>query len=165
MTKAEIIEAINSTIVTNGQKGITAESLANLLIEMVNATPEGGSGGSGSGSGQVVFYIGLPNEDSTSFTLTPEQQAHNAEMFKVIKESPIALNASIDTSDLVISQITETGIDASGLKETLSSYLLAYVPKTLAETEGLQDEYIDIENDMGSLRVFSNGTVTLYNGE
>ena len=44
MTKNEIIEAINATIVTNGQKGITAESLANILLEMVNATPEGGSG-------------------------------------------------------------------------------------------------------------------------
>lgn len=45
MTKAEIIEAIEATIRPNGEKAITAESLANLLIEMANATPEGGGGG------------------------------------------------------------------------------------------------------------------------
>ena len=47
MTKEEIMEAINSTIIANGQKGITAESLSNLLIDMVSATPEsaGDSGG------------------------------------------------------------------------------------------------------------------------
>lgn len=44
MTKAEIIEAINATIRPNKEKAITAESLANLLIEMANATPEGGGG-------------------------------------------------------------------------------------------------------------------------
>ena len=38
MTKNEIIEAINATIAPNNQKGITAESLANILIEMVNAS-------------------------------------------------------------------------------------------------------------------------------
>lgn len=163
MTKNEIIEAINATIIPNGQKGITAESLANLLIEMVNATPEGGSS---SGSGQVVFYMGIPNEDFTEFTLTQEQQAHNAEMFKIIKESPITPNASIDISDNMILSLTGTGIDASGYKQILSSYVLAYIPKPLAETEGLQDEYIGMETNMGSLRVFPNGTITLFdNGE
>ena len=53
MTKAEIIEAINATIAPNGVKGITAESLANILTEMVNATPEGG-GGSGDGALRVI---------------------------------------------------------------------------------------------------------------
>lgn len=163
MAKNEIIEAINATIIPNGQKGITAESLANLLIEMVNATPEEGSS---SGSGQVVFYLGIPNEEFTEFTLTQEQQAHNAEMFKIIKESPITPNASIDMSDYMILSLTGTGIDASGYKHILSSYVLAYIPKPLAETEGLQDEYIGMETNMGSLRVFPNGTITHFdNGE
>lgn len=164
MTKNEIIEAINATIIPNGQKGITAESLANLLIEMVNATPEGGSS---SGSGQVVFYMGIPtNDDFTEFTLTQEQQAHNAEMFKIIKESPITPNASIDISDYMILSLTGTGIDASGYKQISLTYVLAYIPKPFAETEGLQDEYIGMETYMGSFRVFPNGTITLFdNGE
>lgn len=44
MTKQEVLDAINATIVANGQKGITAESLNNILTEMVNAAGEGGSG-------------------------------------------------------------------------------------------------------------------------
>lgn len=57
MTKQEIINAINATIVANGQKGITAESLKNILNEMVNATPEGGSGG---GDGLLKVYLPDP---------------------------------------------------------------------------------------------------------
>jgi len=83
MTKEEIIEAINSTIVTNGQKGITAESLANLLIEMASATPEGG------GSGGSFFYIGVPNEDFTQFDLTEEEQSHNAAMYNTFVNSNV----------------------------------------------------------------------------
>lgn len=73
MTKSEIIEAINATIKPNGEKAITAESLANLLIEMVNATPEGGSGG-GSGNVKTVY---LPLEAG----LTSEEMAKNAELY------------------------------------------------------------------------------------
>lgn len=73
MTKAEIIEAINATITANDEKAITAESLANILIEMVNATPEGGSGG-GSGNVKTVY---LP----TDADLTSEEMAKNAELY------------------------------------------------------------------------------------
>ena len=78
MNKQEIIEAINSTIVANGQKGITAESLANLLIEMASATPEGGSGGNGS----LILYVPSSVETfGVDVSLTEEQQAHNAEVY------------------------------------------------------------------------------------
>lgn len=40
MNKSEIVEAINSTIVSNGQKGISAESLNLILNEMVNVTED-----------------------------------------------------------------------------------------------------------------------------
>ena len=77
MTKAEIIEAINSTIVANGQKGITAESLANLLIEMASATPEGSGG-----SGGLYIYAPLPADYfGIEVPITEEQQAHNAEVY------------------------------------------------------------------------------------
>jgi hypothetical protein len=76
MNKEEIIEAINSTIVTNGQKGITAESLANILIEMASATPEGG------GNGSLVVYIPLTADTfGVDVPLTSEQQSHNAEVY------------------------------------------------------------------------------------
>lgn len=44
MNKAELLTAIDATIATNGKKAISAQSLKNILNEMVNATPEGGSG-------------------------------------------------------------------------------------------------------------------------
>lgn len=44
MTKNEIISAINETIVPNGKKGINALALNNVLVEMANASGEGGSG-------------------------------------------------------------------------------------------------------------------------
>ena len=77
MTKQEILDAINATIVTNGQKGITAESLANILIEIVNAVGEG-NGGVG---GEYIDMTMANPEDSTSTELTAEAKAHNAEVY------------------------------------------------------------------------------------
>ena len=79
MTKAEIIEAINATITPNGEKAITAESLANLLIEMANATPEGGGG-----SGVCVVQVGELEDGSD---LTAEQLANNADVYNKVTET------------------------------------------------------------------------------
>lgn len=79
MTKEEIIEAINATITPNGEKAITAESLANLLIEMANATPEGGSG-----SGVCVVHLGEAEDGSD---LTTEQLANNADVYNKVTEA------------------------------------------------------------------------------
>lgn len=78
MTKAEILEAINATIAPNGVKGITAESLANILTEIVNATPEGGSGGAG---GEYIDMTMANPDDFESNELTEEAKAHNAEVY------------------------------------------------------------------------------------
>lgn len=79
MTKAEIIEAIEATIRPNGEKAITAESLANLLIEMANATPEGGSGG----SDVCVIQFGELEDGSD---MTEEQLAYNVDAYNKLKE-------------------------------------------------------------------------------
>lgn len=75
MTKAEILEAINATIAPNGVKGITAESLANILTEIVNAAGEGGAGGE-----YLDMTPANPN-DPTSMELTTEAMVHNAEVY------------------------------------------------------------------------------------
>lgn len=100
MTKAEILEAINATIAPNGIKGITAESLANILTEIVNATPEGGSGGAG---GEYLDMTLANPDDPTSTELTAEAMAHNAALYTSICEilnnggvlPPVSVNASI----------------------------------------------------------------------
>lgn len=158
MTKNEIIEAINATIIPNGQKGITAESLANLLIEMVNATPEGGSS---SGSGQVVFYLGLPNEEFTEFTLTPEEMAHNAAMVKVVKESPIALTASVDMTRYMAA-LAQEGIDTAGTKFNFSANTCIYATEEYSQIIGLGTELVSIEIiEMGGLNFISDGSVMI----
>ena len=162
MTKNEIIEAINATIIPNGQKGITAESLANILLEMVNATPEGGSS---SGSGQIVFYMGMPNEDYTEYTLTPEQQAHNAEMAKIIKESPVSLAATIDGTDNMIAAFPPEA-DFSGMKYNFISVVTMYAPPILATTMGLPTEGIALAmSDTDQLFVAMDGSVVVFFGE
>lgn len=49
----EVIDAINATIASNNVKGITADSLRNLLLLM--AENSGGSGGSGEGALRVMI--------------------------------------------------------------------------------------------------------------
>ena len=76
MTKAEIIEAIEAIIRPNGEKAITAESLANLLIEMANATPEGGSG---SGTGALFLKMG---ESGEGVDMTEEDKENNKKIYE-----------------------------------------------------------------------------------
>lgn len=74
MTKAEILEAINATIAPNNVKGITAESLANILTEIVNAAGEGGAGGE-------YLDMTFANPDDLESELSEEAKAHNAEVY------------------------------------------------------------------------------------
>lgn len=75
MTRTEILEAINATIAPNGVKGITAESLANILIEIVNAAGEGGAGG------EYIDMTPANPDDLESTELSEEAKAHNAEVY------------------------------------------------------------------------------------
>ena len=158
MNRNELIEAIQQTIVPNGKKGITAESLANLLMEMVNATPEGGSGG----SGQIVFYAGTPNEDVTEFVLTPEQKAHNAEMVQVIKDSPIALCASLDLTDMMLADMGEeyADVDFTGVKYNFYCANTMYFPAHLAGLEGISGAGVIAISEFPAF-IAEDGSVTI----
>lgn len=142
MNKSEIIEAIQQTIIPNAQKGITAESLANLLIEIVNATPEGDSG-------QIVFYMGMPTGevdeiwDAPIFEPNAEQKAHNVEMFNSIKSLPYIPVITIDMSEYYTQLVSEdSGKDISGLKYNAAGFSGMYVPKEVAEIGGYDKELI-----------------------
>lgn len=127
MNKTELINAIQQVITPNNQKAINAESLANLLIEMVEAM----------GKGQVVFYMGTPNDELEEFVLTPEEQAHNAEMVQIVKNSPIALCASVDITALAIADAAVEGLDATGVKQNVVCNAVAYCPAHLMEAQGI----------------------------
>lgn len=151
MTKAEIIEAINSTIVTNGQKGITAESLANLLIEMASATPEGSGG-----SGGLHVYVPLPAEFAgVEIHITEEQQAHNAEVYAKCLEcfnnkTPLP-NIVVDLSDSFTAAI---GIECSYTEVSISSAF------NLVEVEGMVGLTI-MTSMLPNCRIAEDGSVTV----
>ena len=56
MAKQDVLDAINATIIENGQKGITAQSLNNILTMMTENAGEGG----GSGDGLLRLNIPIP---------------------------------------------------------------------------------------------------------
>lgn len=68
----EVIDAINATIASNNVKGITADSLRNLLLLM--AENSGGSGGSGEGALRVMIpnVASVAEEGATEVDFTPE---------------------------------------------------------------------------------------------
>lgn len=161
MNKIELIDAIQQVITPNGKKAISAESLANLLIEIVSAIPEGGNGG----SGQVVFYVGDVDVETFEFTLTAEQKTHNAEMFKIIKESPISLSATYDARGLLAAEMPEemVGVDVSALRYNSSGLMTAYVPAHLTELMGLPttEECVFCFDNTLPILVYADGSVTI----
>lgn len=149
MTKEEILEAINSTIVTNGQKGITAESLNNILVELANS--------GGSGAGGVTFYMGNVDTSSNPFTATQSetQKLHNAEMFQIIKNAEQIPPVYIDLSETYYAQMGVMG------KFAEPSMLVGYIPAESASTLGVTDECVALESNIGSLMVKNDGSVEI----
>lgn len=131
MNKQELIAAINETISANGQKGITAESLANILTEMVNAAPEGGSGGGSSSGSSNSETINISNYEVTEqgilISTTEEDAAHNAEVYAkyaAAVNSGSNLNLQIDlTKSIGINMFQLTDSDSM----TISPLTVLYI--------------------------------------
>lgn len=108
MSKEELIEAINGTLISNEEKAITADALRNLLTDIVENGGNGGSGG-------ITLQISMENDETGSAVLsvTPEQIAHNKEQIDILKQlhdegkptPPIALEATGLTEGIIASQI------------------------------------------------------------
>ena len=144
MNKQEIIEAINSTIMPNGQKGITAEALANILIEMANA----------SGSGGVTVYLGMVDAETGAITLTDEQKALNAEAFRQIKEG----------NRLVIVDMSESMSAQYGVQVRASMTAMGafYFPPEAAALLGMSDEFAAFSSEgLGDVSLFADGTIEI----
>ena len=116
-----------------------------------NMVVKGGAGG-GSGTGMVthvVFYLGPLNEDLTGYILTSEQQAHNAEMFKILKESPVALSASLDMS-----------FSGDGAKVNVNMVKeIWFVSSEVAEKKGLPSACVMLATETGAMLVYEDGSV------
>ncbi len=146
MTKNEIIEAINATIASNGQKGITAESLANILLEMVNAT-------GGSGAGMPYVYLGSVNMETGELSQTAEQKAHNAEVFRLVKASEVIPPINIDMSEFYEAVL--------GIPAQASTVTLAVVFAMPGMITGIEGEAVVLTIIDGGYILLADGTITL----
>lgn len=83
MSKVDVHNAIDETVVSNGKRAITAPSMANLLHLMVD------EGGSGSGGLNIIKLGTLTNTtgDMLAPILTSEEKAHNKAIFDLVKET------------------------------------------------------------------------------
>lgn len=151
MTKEEIIEAINSTIIANGQKGITAESLSNLLIDMISATPE-----SAGDSGGILFYAGMPNADYSEFDLTEEEREHNVNMYNTFIASPCA-PISLDMTKEYVKMV---GVDMNmdDFKMIITAKEIMYASASIS-----QEIFGDTQGGIileGSIIIHSDGSIS-----
>lgn len=100
MTKEELKNAISETIYSNGKKGISGDSLANLLIDIVDAA------GSGSGGSNVLIFnlrldgfagepITTPSDENLQFRQTLIEGINNNKSYGVL------VNICIDGSDIL----------------------------------------------------------------
>lgn len=162
MNKTELIEAIQQVIVPNGQKAITAESLANLLTEIVEAM------GTGNGSGQVVFYVGMETgEDGEvsgfqKMSLTTEQKAHNAKMFALVKDANPMVEFSYDMSDLYQAELEyQFKQDMPGVKFCMLPATCIFSPKEVSKILVGVDQDIISNEDSLPILVYEDGSVEI----
>lgn len=109
MNKQELIDAIEATLIPNGNKAITADALRNLFIDIVENSGNGGQGGG------ITLQISMEFDetDASVPTVTPEQIAHNKEQIDILKKlhdegkpiPPIALEYTGTTEGMIVSQI------------------------------------------------------------
>lgn len=95
MTKEELIDLIDNTINTNGEKTITGQALNLALKEIVDAM------GSGDGGASMNLNLSMSALSGGENDLTEEQLAENVELYNAIiaaKDTPasIAIYSKID---------------------------------------------------------------------
>lgn len=152
----ELREMIEQNIVPNGTKGITGQSLKNTLLEMADAIGQGGGGSSAGGAG-VVFYVGSINRDTLEATQTPEQKAHNAEMFQIFANSPMGVPVSINLNAMYEEQF---GV-SEGVTSIATMTTVMYVCEDIAIAMGAPSAIIEAYNTEFRATIAPDGTLVL----
>lgn len=89
MTKEELVDLIDNTINTNGEKAITGQALNLALKEIVEAMGSGGSGAS------MVLNISMNAIQGGENDLTDEQIAENVQLYDAMiaaKNAPTSIS-------------------------------------------------------------------------
>ena len=128
MAKQDALDAINATIVENNQKGITAPSLKNVLITMVENAGEGG--GSGEGALRIIVpdLIMLGPQIIAMGELSPTTWSELKASFNVeagelidLSEYDAAVNMSFAHNASVAQQILAKARAGQGVSVVLDS--------------------------------------------
>lgn len=155
MKKEELIDIITNTIVSNGEKGITAELLSNVLIEIVNSIENTSSVG-----GSLTIKISEFDFALGTFASSESDKIHNAEVFvkfeqSVVSGSPIMLGLDLTEAYKLV---TGTPIDFAWF----TPISIEYISEENAPSLGLMEAMIVIYIDGGHLEVLKDGSVNYY---
>lgn len=125
MKKSEILQAIDSTITSNNKKGISGDSLANILREITNVAGDG-NGGGGGGVNAFVFKIPLIAIEAAS---------------TIFEEPVIAWNKYI--YDLSIDAIAEMVQEELGIENYLETPIHQALLDSIEHNERVISELIE----------------------
>lgn len=166
MSKDTVHQCIDENIVSNGKRGITAQSLANTLHLMVD---EGGSG-----SGILMVNIGTLVDnggDMMTTVLTNEEKEKNREIFNIVKE--VAKNGeacpmvSFDYLKLIGAMEPEISMALAGSSLSMFPMVTGYVTGAILGESGLgYSELVITGLLLGSLVIYiaPDGSVILSEG-
>lgn len=153
MNKQELIEAIEGTLASNGNKAITADALKALLLEVVDSIGEGGQGGG------ITLCIDFESDGNGNITslLTPEQVAYNKAQIDILTKlhdegKPIPPVSFLDNQSIL------PGAEVSRIISDMSTILWSATEEFMEE---LPKEAIFpiIENSVLTFMVNGDGTL------
>jgi hypothetical protein len=166
MSKDTVHQCIDENIVSNGKRGITAQSLANTLHLMVD---EGGSG-----NGLLMVNIGTivdNGEEMLTTILTNEEKERNKEIFNIVKEA--AKNGescpmvSFDYLKLISAMEPEISIILAGSSLSMFPMASGYMTGAILSESGLgYSELVMTFLLMGNMMIYiaPDGSVILDEG-
>ena len=154
MAKQDVLDAINATIVENGQKGITAQSLNNILTMM---TENAGEGGSGDGALKVIvpemMYFGP--EIVAIGELSPASWEEMKPFFEQSGIDPseydAVIKASFEHNANVAQQIIEKGKAGQGVSVVLDQ--TPYFPASINASLQMNPEMAEIVEEFAMYAV------------
>lgn len=152
MAKQDALDAINATIVENNQKGITAPSLKNVLITMVENAGEGGSSGEGALRIIVPELMMIGPEIIAMGELSPTTWGEIKAAFEteeggfmdIMSEYDVVVNMSFAHNASVAQQILDKARAGQGVSVVLDStpYTSALYAIMNAQMPGMIEESI-----------------------